>query len=345
MSLPNTKSESAANNIKSSEDDVLQSEDPVLTNLKYAQSAKVLESSDDEVLQSLGAVALRRLEDLKNFNSGTSSMQPSKNILFAQNTDKYTNIVSATTSNSSSTNAKANIQLTKNQTVTSTKEPPSLTDLLKELKHSVKALVRKTRRLTVSSFDEEWDFYEIVGEIKIDPLETISEENNQWEDTASRVLDPITLAHWLVIHDDLTKAELGGQWLLSAYYPFKKKPAFLELDSYSFEEIRFLFYEGKQKGELEEHKQRIKSILERAKMKIEAFKNREPEVMSILKNICNKNISIYTDNEFASDTKNSFENKCSSLKELYYPQTYLAFMTSHQFDSHYNSIGRHNRMS
>ncbi|XP_063924199.1 uncharacterized protein LOC135138206 isoform X2 [Zophobas morio] len=326
MSLPNTKSESAANNIKSSEDDVLQSEDPVLTNLKYAQSAKVLESSDDEVLQSLGAVALRRLEDLKNFNSGTSSMQPSKveihlqifvtnfiwhifqNILFAQNTDKYTNIVSATTSNSSSTNAKANIQLTKNQTVTSTKEPPSLTDLLKELKHSVKALVRKTRRLTVSSFDEEWDFYEIVGEIKIDPLETISEENNQWEDTASRVLDPITLAHWLVIHDDLTKAELGGQWLLSAYYPFKKKPAFLELDSYSFEEIRFLFYEGKQKGELEEHKQRIKSILERAKMKIEAFKNREPEVMSILKNICNKNISIYTDNEFASDTKNSFEN-------------------------------------
>lgn len=47
--------------------------------------------------------------------------------------------------------------------------------------------------------------------------------------------------------------ENSGQWLLSCYGPFKEKSVFPGFEDYSFEEIRFGFYDALKNGTIEHY--------------------------------------------------------------------------------------------
>lgn len=51
----------------------------------------------------------------------------------------------------------------------------------------------------------------------------------------------------------MTSVEHSKQWLLSCYGPFKEKQVFPGFEDYSFEEIRFGFYEAVKNGTLEQY--------------------------------------------------------------------------------------------
>lgn len=55
------------------------------------------------------------------------------------------------------------------------------------------------------------------------------------------------------VTNDMLALENSGQWLLSCYGPFKEKAIFPGFEDYSFEEIRFGFYEAMKNGDLEQY--------------------------------------------------------------------------------------------
>lgn len=53
--------------------------------------------------------------------------------------------------------------------------------------------------------------------------------------------------------NDMFAVENSGQWLLSCYGPFKEKSIFPGFEDYSFEEIRFGFYDALKNGTIEQY--------------------------------------------------------------------------------------------
>lgn len=70
-------------------------------------------------------------------------------------------------------------------------------------------------------------------------------QENKPANTSSNV-DVETLIKSVI--NDMTAFEHCKQWLLSCYGPFKEKPIFPGFVDYSFEEIRFGFYDAIQNG-------------------------------------------------------------------------------------------------
>lgn len=60
--------------------------------------------------------------------------------------------------------------------------------------------------------------------------------------------------------NDMLAVEKGSQWLLSCYGPFKEKQVFPSFNDYSFEEIRYGFYEAVKSGTIEQYVSTILTI-------------------------------------------------------------------------------------
>lgn len=80
---------------------------------------------------------------------------------------------------------------------------------------------------------------------------SIFSSGSQDRTTSSGNVDVDTLVK--SVTNDMVALEHSGQWLLSCYGPFKEKAIFPGFEDYSFEEIRFGFYEAMKNGTIQQY--------------------------------------------------------------------------------------------
>ncbi|KAM7353414.1 uncharacterized protein ACRADG_005486 [Cochliomyia hominivorax] len=116
-----------------------------------------------------------------------------------------------------------------------------------------------------------------------------------------------------VIKADVEAAINGKQWPLSTYGPFKDKPSIPNfIEDQSFEEVRLLCYEAKQKNFFEQfHQQFNKEALE-ANNKMKALLQMTPEIIDIVINVYDTPTDLASGNVNAGKTSNPFNNTATT---------------------------------
>ncbi|XP_063223381.1 nucleoporin NUP42-like [Bacillus rossius redtenbacheri] len=87
------------------------------------------------------------------------------------------------------------------------------------------------------------------------------------------------------VQDDIMRGEKGGQWPLSCYAPFKQRACIPDWQDVSPEEVRLMFYQAAQTGNLETCKSQVKGLLRNAELRRAQLLNSNPETYSLLDKI------------------------------------------------------------
>ncbi|KAI4489337.1 hypothetical protein M0802_011206 [Mischocyttarus mexicanus] len=89
----------------------------------------------------------------------------------------------------------------------------------------------------------------------------------------------------VVIAREVLCAEMGGQWLLSCFAPFRDRPTIPGMEDMSPEEVRWEMYQAQKNGVVEQAKLRFQQLCQDMQAKREALKYPTQETLEILKKL------------------------------------------------------------
>ncbi|XP_014597900.1 PREDICTED: nuclear pore complex protein NUP98A-like isoform X1 [Polistes canadensis] len=89
----------------------------------------------------------------------------------------------------------------------------------------------------------------------------------------------------VVIAREVLCAEMGGQWLLSCFAPFRDRPTIPGMEDVSPEEVRWEMYQAQKNGVVEQAKLRFQQLCQDMQTKREALKYPTQETLEMLKKL------------------------------------------------------------
>ncbi|KAF5292230.1 hypothetical protein FQA39_LY14045 [Lamprigera yunnana] len=84
------------------------------------------------------------------------------------------------------------------------------------------------------------------------------------------------------VSNDISAAQKGGQWILSCYAPIKERPSFPGLEDFSFEEVRWGYYEAEQNNTVPQYVQQLQQLLQHASMQMKFLHNPTPDIANLI---------------------------------------------------------------